>query len=134
MHIIDEMGQPVDFISFDPVVGAIELHPDEFSPIGLRPYSYVVVMTGYPERFTTQPFEANVLDCAIQEIFSNGGFVESKASTWGDDAVTVLATDAINGFSQFPSCGYDLVFTPKLVNLDGSTSPLPANEVTFQNS
>jgi len=132
--IYDEFGNQPDYLSFNYDLGAIELHPDMNSPIGLYTYTYVVVMVDYDYRSNSQPFDAAILECVVTGISSNGAYIESLHSTWGDDAVTVFATDAINSYTMYPDCGYDLVFTPKLVNADGSFAPLVPYSIAFEHS
>jgi len=87
-------------------------------------------MINYPSQFSIQPFEAEVTECVVTNISSNGGSILSRTMLWGDDPITVSATSALSGFTQFPACGYGFVFTPKLISSNGLVDyPVPNSAI-----
>ena len=90
---------PVPFLWFDADMAIIKLEPDLNSPLGLRDYYYEVTMLGYPSQFSRQPFQAEVTICEVDRVSSNGGFINDRQTMWGEDAITVDATDAVARFA-----------------------------------
>lgn len=117
-------GLAVPFLSFDAASGAIALEPALSAPTGLRDYFYEVTMVNYPGQTARQPFQAEVTICEVDRIDSGDGFINDRQTMWGDDAITVEATDAVNAFTQFPACGYPIYVKPR-VERNGERTLLP---------
>ena len=90
---------PVPFLWFEDDMAIIKLEPDLNSPLGLRDYYYEVTMLGYPSQFSRQPFQAEVTICEVDRVSSNGGFINDRQTMWGEDAITVDATDVVARFA-----------------------------------
>jgi len=128
-------NQPVPWLTWNSMVGAITHAPLLDTPLGIRDYYYIVELNSYPGVLARQDFQAEVTACVVSSIQSNGASIPSRQLGWGDDAITVLATDAIGSFTQEPACGYDMIFTPKVVNPDNSITNLPIdNSLEFETS
>ena len=76
LQIFDAVtNQPVYWLEWNNALGAISLKPDLATPLGVRPYYYRVTMVNYPDQFTDQPFDAEVLGCVVQTIISNDAYI-----------------------------------------------------------
>jgi hypothetical protein len=120
-----ETDLPCPFISFDPSLGAIKLEPYLDAPLGIGNYYYEVTMLDYPSQSARQSFQAEVTSCEVKEVSSGNAYINDRQTMWGDDPITVDATDAIAQFTQYPDCGYPIYVKPKVLKPSGERELLP---------
>lgn len=122
--VVDGEGQPVDFASFDQTSGLLTLHPSPETTPGTYFLTVHFYMENYDFRFVDEPFVAEVVVCSTT-LYSNGAFLDSRQTGWGDAYIEVDAGAALSMFTQSPDCGYPLQVVPKIDNGDGTFSDLP---------
>ena len=61
----------------------------------------------------------------VDQIDSNGAFINDRQTMWGDDSIIIDASDAIGKFTQSPDCGYPIYILPKVVQPNGDRTLLP---------